>query len=290
MNKRINYSMSLYLLCWAALLRAPDAIEFDGNSGKSLRTSSLDRELQLEQQKRQKITESKKTVIKPKTKSIADFQPHEPIESYDNRSRFLQAIKLRDIDSAQQMWQSTRTSDLSTNDFVQHVFKAYNSRPDMAKIYPGKSFDEAHTLLLKDLEDINPHVAKTFRDSFKTKSKTQAAPVARDDQAYFDWLDKYPTEITMPFEINAQTPFETAVATGSAEMARGIMKIAEQHNISTMDLIDPLINEYKIIMKDKGEQAALAFVDKVMALDIKRVSRLFLNTVQQIDFSKTKTN
>lgn len=283
MNKLKTCSMSLYIFFSATILLAPDA-EFDWNTG-TVRSKSPDTALKFEQQKHERLAEQKKTINKPKTKSISEFKPHEPIESYDNRSKFLQAFKLRDMRSAQNMWTSTRTSDLTTNDFLQHVFKAYHSRPDMAKIYPGKSLDEAHDMLMKDLVDVSPHLAKTFRDSFKTKGKDLTEPVARDDQAYFDWLNEYPTEITMPVQLHAQTPFEIAVTTGSVDMAKGVIKVAAQNDISIMDLIDPLINEYKVIVKTKGEQAALGFVDKVTALGIKKVSRLFLDTVQQINFS-----
>jgi hypothetical protein len=281
------------LSLYAVIIVAPEA-EFDWTTSKSERSSIPRKELQFEKQQRQEINKeqsamrSKKTTPQASIRSLDDYTAHEAIPLYDGRSKFLQALKTRDLDGAKNLWNQVRNSNLTTEDFAKHIVDAYNSKPDMVNIYSGKSFDEAHDLLMKDLVEINPHLAKTFRDQFKTQPKSSPALQPRNDQAYFDWLDENPTEITQPYALHEKTPFEVAVATASPEMADGIIKVARSHGYSSLDLVDPLINEYKKTLRTQGEDAALKLVDKVTALGNKRISRVFLDHVIEINAAMQK--
>lgn len=198
------------------------------------------------------------------------------------------AFKNRDLESAKQILTQAKKSGIPLETALQPLFERYNNSNGvkLTDIYSGKSMDDARTQLVKDLKTVSPHTAKSFRDLF-TQFKV-IEPQARNDQAYFDWLDQNPDRILHPAALHEKTPFEIAVATDSPEMAQGIIKLAKKHKISAQNLVEPLVNEYINIMNTKGETAAHEFVSKVYNLKIDRISKVFFDEIQDIQFSAPK--
>lgn len=224
------------------------------------------------------------TKIDPKFLMRPKIAPHEPIKELSNRSSFEQAIKTRDLDHARLLFNHAKESDVTTEEFVKHLHDRYNNtHGKITDLYSGKKTEEAREQLMQDLLTINPHLAKTFRDSFKVKDNAPSFH-ERNDNEYFQHLDQYHDQITNPTKINEPTPFEIAVLTGSKEMAQKIIELAKKHKISASTLIDPLMNEYKKIMKTKGQIAAQEFVKKVYDLKIQRISEVFYNNIKDINF------
>lgn len=210
---------------------------------------------------------------------------HEPVKEFDNRSPFEQAIKNRDFENAKQMFAHIQNSRITTEEFAKPLVDRYNNtHGKITDLYSGTTMDEARDQFIQDLRTINPHLAKTFRDSFKVKPQN-INPQARNDDAYFHHLDQNPDQIIFPHTIHEHTPFEAAVLTGNKKMADQVVELAKKHKIAPTDLIDPLVNEYKKIMQTQGESAAHAFVNKVYDLKIKRISEIFHKKIKNLQLS-----
>ncbi|OGB86294.1 hypothetical protein A3J41_01715 [candidate division TM6 bacterium RIFCSPHIGHO2_12_FULL_38_8] len=212
----------------------------------------------------------------------SNVAPHEPVKEFDNRSPFEQAIKNRDLENARQMFTNIQNSYTTTEEFAKPLVERYNNtRGKITDLYSGTTMDEARNQLMQDLHTINPHLAKTFRDSFKVKPQN-ITPQTRNDDAYFHHLDQNPDQITVPFAIHEHTPFETAVLTGNKKMADRIAELAKKHKIAPNHLVDPLVNEYKKILQTEGSKGAHAFANKIYDLQIKRISEIFHKKIKNL--------
>ncbi len=226
------------------------------------------------------------------TKNVNNYRTWESIYKsnprFDGRSEFEQAIKERNFDRAKDLFDQIRKSPVTTEMMATHLRDRYNNlNGKITDLYSGKSMDQARQTFMADINNISPHLAKVLRDSFTTVKPV--ATVAREDQPYFDWLNTNPERITNPTEFHEATPFEIAVKTGSKEMAKKTVEVAKKNKVSALDLTDPLINEYKKIMKKQGSQAAYDFLQKVYALDIPRISDLLHSYVKDIKFENLDT-
>lgn len=288
--------IGIFVLSTSLLFVPLDGIDFEefDTAEKSKKPSVNLRENAFDQQQRIQAARIKETPEKSFTKS-AETKPasgihlnitsHEPVKQLGDRSSFEHALKNKDLDSAKQMIKQMRDSHLTTEEFAKHLKETYDSAPDIKSLYPGKSVEQARKAFMKDLDEISPHVAKTFRDAFTVK-KPMKEPQARDDEAYFDWLKDNPERIMHPTELHEPTPLEIAVNRNSPEMGRKIIEIAKEHKMKPLDIVDPLINAYKNIMKTKGEDAAYEYVQKVYDLGIERVSKIFYEHISKINFPK----
>ncbi len=210
-----------------------------------------------------------------------------PNPRFDGRSEFEQALKEKNLDRAKELFNQIRTSPVTTEMVVAHLHDRYNNlHGKITDLYSGKSMDQARQKFTQDLNTVSPHLGKIFRDSFTTKKTVPT--IAREDQPYYDWLNTNPERITNPEEFHEYTPFEVAVKTGSKEMAQKTVEVAKKNKVSALDLTDPLINEYKKIMKKEGSQAAYDFLQKIYALDIPRISDLLHTYIKDIDFQNSK--
>jgi hypothetical protein len=221
-----------------------------------------------------KEEKSKKTVnAEPNSVSVSDFvqAPHLPDRKLGGtRSPFENEIRNGEIEKAKELWEQSKKSNVTTEEFVAHLKETYNNTKAVVDLYPKRklSDEQARKAFESDLEKISPHLYKVFRDSFTMENKYAAKPQARTDKDYFDWVEKNPRHLTIPDARNHETPLETAIREDSPEMAKKIFEVADKNNIKPIDLAEPLINNFKKILNPKSgardEKAANIYAKKVI--------------------------
>lgn len=182
------------------------------------------------------------------------------------------------------MFDQLRHSSAQTKDAVESLRNLYNSTKAVVDMYPGKNAEQARMQLMQDLVRVNKHLAKVFNDSFVVKSGSDI-PSVEDPAAFLAYLRDYPATIYHPAQRHTPTPLEIAIFHSDTDLAQQIITIAQEHKIKPMDLIDPLINEYKSLMNSKGETAAHAFVQKIYDIGNDTISKLLHRHLSKIDFS-----
>ncbi|HSW75687.1 MAG TPA: hypothetical protein VLG50_01475, partial [Candidatus Saccharimonadales bacterium] len=243
---------------------------------KSTREAELNRRFNEQERAQRPLEErgTKRTTVAAepvRTQSTGvhlDLAPHER-DSKTGRSPFEEAVKSKDLEKAKQLWEQSRDSNVTTEEFVAHLKERYSKPASLAELYPGKSYDQARDAFAKDLQTVSPHVANVLSDSFIKENKAAPKPQARTDKPYFDWLEKNPMRLLTSDKAHEETPLETAIRENNPEMGEKLIELAKDYSaknpknkITPLQLLDPVINEYKKIKNSSGEQAAFDYALK----------------------------
>jgi hypothetical protein len=215
------------------------------------------------------------------TKKQASVRYHEPQKQYAGRSEFEQALKMQDFDKASQIFDHVRKSPLTTEQFAVHLKDLYSRTSKLVDIYPDKTSDEAGDAMMNDLYAISPHLAKVLRDSFNIKSKNVNQLDLSDDDR-IKKLRKNPYHITNPDGFHEKTPLEIAVDKQKKDLAGRILKLAKNHGVEIVDLVDPLINNYKNILQKDGYAKAHAYLKTIYNLENEEISKAVYDHIKDI--------
>lgn len=208
-----------------------------------------------------------RTVTRIKMQEV-EPKPHEPNKKFGGRSAFEQAMRNGDVEGMKALWEQSKNSEVSTEEFVQPLKDLYNNVAKMKEMFPELTYDQAREAITIKLIEVSPHLGKTFIDSFRSWESTRSDI---NNPEFLLQLRENPKLLTMPEKIKGQTPLETAIAEGNTEVAEYIIELAKYYKIKPAVLLEPIINEYKKALKNTPQDIE----SKVSKLGIPRLTELF---------------
>lgn len=201
--------------------------------------------------------------------------------AFERRRKNPKLERTKSLKEAKEIWQRFQKSSQPAREFVPPLKDRYEGT--IHDIYSGISNDSARAEFEADLQEIDPFLYRTWRNSFFKNRGTNKGEV-RTDISFFSWLNENPQYLISPQKEHELTPLEIACNNNSKEMAEKVLYIAEEHNIGINELIKPLVEQYKILYKDYGSQVAHNYLKSIYKLDVHQISSALFDSINEITF------